>query len=204
MLRTIHLRATLLALLAAPAAVLAADWTAYAGVGRGGSTELGLAHAIGEGLAVRALIGREHPGEMHRDIDGVDYTLRPGSTNSLGVLLDWYPMRDSGFRATAGMRYLSHSTETLHAASSPDGPLSGRINFSHTQPYLGIGWESAALGQAGWRFVTDVGLDFQHGGRAALSTTSGQDAVAERRRVDSELGGKRFRMGASIGVGYAF
>jgi len=199
------LRRTLfMALLLSSSASFADDWIGFASVGPEEHGAVGIGKVVGEGLAVRAAIGTRRSASYHRTLGGVEYGFHPESTASVSALVDWYPIRYSGFRLTGGLSYLNRNEQTLSAVSSPDGPLTGKVSYSRFEPYMGVGWESAPIDQSGWRFTSDLGLRLGHGSRVTLTAANGKDATAQQHRVASDVGDNCVRLSASIGVAYRF
>ena len=200
------LRRTLLTvvLLVSSHASFAGDWSGFASVGPEEHGEVGVGKALGNGLAIRTVLGTRRPSSYHRTLNGVDYGFHPQSMTSLSAIMDWYPMRRSGFRLSGGLGYLDRNEQTLSAASTADGPLTGKVSYSRWEPYMGVGWESAPIDQGGWRFTSDLGLRLGHVQRVTLTAANGEDASAQRQRVESDLGRNNFRLAASIGVAYRF
>ncbi len=200
------LRRTLLVavLLVSSNASFADDWIGFASVGPEEHGAVGIGRALGNGLAIRTVLGTRRPSSYHRTLDGVDYDFHPQATTSLSAILDWYPMQGSGLRLSAGLGYLDRNEQTLGVASSVDGPFKGKVSYSHFEPYMGVGWESAPIDQCGWRFTSDLGLRLQHRSRVTLTNANGQDAGTQRQRVESDLARNSFRLAASIGVAYRF
>lgn len=192
----------------------------------GTDATLGFGKVINERFSVRVGLGAPRYGNYDRDIGGVHYDIKPDAATSLSALVDWFPIADSGFRVSGGVMYINRQTQALTAATGADGnyringntyssaevgQLTGRADFKKLVPYLGIGWDSAAASTPGWRFISDLGLQFGRGASASLSATGGQnnaalqqDVAAEQRRVSSDFSGTRFRVGLSVGTAYSF
>ena len=199
------LRRTLfVALLFSSSASFADDWIGFAAVGPDEHASVGLGKVVGKGLAVRAALGTRGSGSYHRTVDDVQYDVHRRSSTSLSALMDWYPVRNSGLRVSGGVSLLDRNEGTLRVADSPDGPLTGKVSYSRLERYLGVGWESAPIDQAGWRFTSDLGVHLGHRSRVALTTSSGRDATTQRERISSDMGKNYLRIGASIGAAYRF
>lgn len=221
----------------APAAVLclpllaatiafAADDSAYVSAGLNDTVHLGFGHDINDRSAWRVELGHAKVHAYDHQVDDLAYRVKPDADTSLSLLGDWFPVADSGFRLTAGLRYTSASSSTWTAAPGSDGSyhlnghsygaaevgaLSGRTTYDKLQPYLGIGWDSGRADRAGWHLIGDVGVDLQHGAHTRLDSTGGQnntalqqDVAVARQQLSKDAGGTKFRLGATIGLAYSF
>ncbi|MBK9395500.1 MAG: hypothetical protein IPN40_17195 [Uliginosibacterium sp.] len=85
--------------------------------------------------------------------------------------------------------------------------MTAQIKFNTVKPYLGIGWESKAVGEKGWRFVSDLGVIYCGKGKATLDATGAAGNAALQRDLASERKDLQ-KQGAAIvvglGVAYAF
>lgn len=204
----------------------AADDSAYVSAGLNDTVHLGFGHAINDHWAWRAELGHSKVHAYDHRVEELDYRVKPDVDTSLSLLGDWFPASDSGFRLTAGLRYASASSSLWTAAagsggsyhlngrsyaSAEVGALNGHIAYDKLQPYLGTGWDSGRADRAGWRFMGDVGVDLQHGAHTSLDSTGGQnntalqqDIAVVRQQLSKDAGGTKFRLGATIGLAYAF
>jgi hypothetical protein len=152
--------------------------------------------------------------------------MHPEGSTTVSLMADWFPMARYGFRLSAGARYSSSNAQTAAGLTGADGAytlaghsyaagevgaLTGRVQFNRLQPYLGIGWESAPATTSGWRFVSDVGLDFQTGAKVTLNSTAGQgssalqqDIATTRQQLADAYKGTQWRLGAKLGLAYSF
>lgn len=222
-LRTAHL-ALIPVILLCHGTSHAEDTFVYGKLGTGAT--VGIGRMINESFSVRGGVGAMRGPSYDRDIGGVRYDIKPESSSALSAIVDWYPISGSGFRVSGGVTYFNRNTHELTAPLGADGnyringntysaaeagQLTGKVGFKKFVPYLGIGWESAAANKPGWRFISDLGLQFDRGGSASLSSSGGagnaalqQDIVAEQRRVTSDFDGTRVHLGLSIGAAYSF
>lgn len=200
------------------------DMFVYGKVGT--ESSIGVGKVLNDSFSVRVGLGRGFPAGRDRDIGGNHYDIKPEIGTSLNAMVDWFPIAGSGFRVSGGLMYSNKQAQNLTATADASGNyhvngnsysandvgrLSGQPSFRKFSPYLGIGWESAAASQPGWRFISDLGLQLTSGGKASLSASNAggnaalrQDVVAEQRRVSSDFNDRKFQLGVSIGTAYTF
>lgn len=155
------------------------------------------------------------------DISGIDYEIRSKSKPGLSALADWYPLQDSGFHLSGGL-ILGRFEGKLHGRPNDNGnydingniysaaqvgELNGRVKYNSISPYLGVGWESKALGEKGWRFASELGVFYFGKAKASLSASKAAAGSALQRDVDAERGAlakNGLGVGLSLGATYAF
>jgi hypothetical protein len=99
-----------------------------------------------------------------------DATLKAKDFTNIHLLVDYYPLNNSGFRITPGVGYFSSSTvsTTLSPTGSyklndlvltPDviGAANGTIEWKGAAPYLGVGYEFNHNSDKSLLFGVDVG-----------------------------------------------
>ncbi|MBK9395508.1 MAG: hypothetical protein IPO35_10785 [Uliginosibacterium sp.] len=201
---------------------LGQDGSIYAGGSSFGAT-VGYGQRLSDSWAARVMInsGGRSGTEKDKNIGDNHYDVKakigPGAT----LLADFYPITGSGFRLSGGMNIsrikgeLSGRSDGAggyningHRYSSTEvGSLTAQIKFNTVKPYLGIGWESKALGEKGWRFVSDLGFIYCGKGKATLDATGAAGNAALQRDLASERKDLQ-KQGAAIVVGlgaaYAF
>lgn len=111
---------------------------------------------------------------------------------SISALADWYPF-DGRFRISGGLYNNNSKIEmtaipsagatytinnTTYAANTVVSSLQGRITFSPTSPYLGIGWGNPVAKGKGWGMVSDIGIIFQGSPKYTLTATCGSTLPA--------------------------
>jgi len=166
--------------------------------------------------------------ENYQDID-YDGKLK---LSSVPVFADLYPSANSGFHVTAGILFNSNTltahgkpsvsagtqTYTLNgtAYSAADvGSLDGRVSFSKTSPYLGIGFGKPSGGGSMLQFLFDVGIVFQGKPNLTLSRSGGttdptlssliNTAVsAQRDKTQSDVNKFQYYPVLSFGLAYHF
>lgn len=183
---------------------------------------LGAGYGINERFAVRLGANSGATDKGSRSIDDNRYDFSRKSGASVEALLDWYPLPASGFRLSGGLmltdadtrltaRPSDGGTYTLNgnSYSAEDlGELTATVRPARLSPYLGVGWESARLGQRGVQFFADAGVFHLRTRSATLQasspSTSSQlqaDLRAEEARIKAvnDIG-----FNASIGLRYTF
>ena len=161
---------------------------------------------------------------------GIDYNGKL-KLSSVPVLADVYPSKHGSFHLSAGLLFNSSSvkatgkpggsseTYTLNGTtySAADvGSLDGRVTFSKTSPYLGIGFGKPAGGSM-LQFLFDVGVVFQgkphlsldrSGGVAitdpALSDMINAALAAQRDKSQSDVNKLQYYPVVSVGLAYHF
>ena len=148
--------------------------------------------------------------------------------NSVAALADLYPFEKSGFHLTAGFLINSNKltahgkpningnqqTFTLNGTDYPVtdvGNLDGKVTFSKTSPYLGIGFGKPAGGGSMVQFLFDLGVVFQGKPKLSLSRSGGiastviDDAVsAQRDKTQSDVNKFQYYPVISFGIAYHF
>jgi len=153
-----------------------------------------------------------------------DLDLRAGA-----LLLDWHPFSGT-FRLTGGLvangnqlkvkgEPTAGSTYTVNGVtytSAQIGSLDGKVDFSSTAPYLGVGWGNA-LDKAGhFTFLADIGVMFQGSPKVKLNASCGSavsasqcaqiagNVAAEEKKLEDEVSDYKYWPVLSLGVGYRF
>lgn len=161
---------------------------------------------------------------------GVDYRGKL-KLSSVPVLADVYPSKNGSFHLSAGLLFNSSSvtatgkpenggqTYTLNGTtySAADvGSLNGRVTFSKTSPYLGIGFGKPSGGSM-LQFLFDVGVVFEGKPHLSLDRTGGItitdptlssmiDAAiaAQRDKSQSDVNKLQYYPVVSVGLAYHF
>ena len=148
---------------------------------------------------------------------------------SVSALADWYPF-EGKFRVSGGL-YNNNSKIEMTAipgagtnytinnqsypANSAVSSLQGRMTFSPTSPYLGIGWGNPVAKGKGWGMVSDIGVIFQGSPKYSLTATCGpalnatqctslqNDVAAEQAKQQTDLNNSfKYWPVLSIGLTY--
>ena len=148
---------------------------------------------------------------------------------TVSALADWYPF-EGKFRISGGIYNNKSKIEmtaipdssasyTLNGVSYPASSavsnLQGRLTFSPTSPYLGIGWGNPVAKGKGWGMVSDVGVIFQGSPKYTLTATCAAalspaqctqlqaDAAAEQAKQQADLNNSfKYWPVLSIGLTY--
>lgn len=153
--------------------------------------------------------------------------------SSVSALADVYPSKSGTFHFTAGLVFNSNTitahgkpngtngaqTYTLNGmtfSASDVGTLDGRASFSHTAPYLGIGFGKPA-GSSPVQFLLDLGVVFQgkphlslaRNGGIAVTNPTLSDQInaainAQRDRTQSDFNKFQYYPVVSVGLAYHF
>ncbi len=153
--------------------------------------------------------------------------------SSVSALADVYPSKSGTFHFTAGLVFNSNKitangkpnttngaqTYTLNGmtfSAADVGTLDGQASFSHTAPYLGIGFGKPA-GSSPVQFLFDIGVVFQgkphlslarNGGIAitnpTLSNQINAAINAQRDQTQSDLNKFQYYPVVSVGLAYHF
>lgn len=151
--------------------------------------------------------------------------------SSVPVLADLYPSKTGSFHLTAGVLFNSSSvtatgkpsgsaqTYTLNGTtfSAADvGTLDGRVTFSKTSPYLGIGFGKPSGGSA-LQFLFDIGVVFQGKPHLTLNRSGGivitdptlsniinTAIAAQRDKSQSDVNKLQYYPVVSVGFAYHF
>lgn len=157
----------------------------------------------------------------HGDLSGNHYDTKVKTGAGISSLLDYYPSLDSGWHLTGGV-IISRVKNNLtgrpdeqgnyninnHVYSAAQvGTLKGQMKYNPTLLYAGGGWESAAAGTKGWRFVSDAGVFVSGKAKTTLTATGAAtnpalqaDLNAERGQISKRHTGAMLQLGAA----YAF
>jgi hypothetical protein len=205
---------------------LAADTTfVFAKSGNESPVELGIGRTFGEDVALRASIGRANTRSDDHAVSGSDYQLAPPGGAMLNLQADWYPMVDLGLRLSGGLALRSNTRQTLKAkavdgnyvingqryARSTVAGYASQMDVSRLGGYLGLGWDTARPGERGLHYRFDLGVQISRNGTSTVEVASGTasaglaaDLDAQRRHIDADLGGMRWRSAAAVGLSYSF
>lgn len=151
--------------------------------------------------------------------------------SSVPVLADIYPAKNGTFHLTAGLLFNSSSvtatgkpsgstqTYTLNGTTfnaSDVGSLDGRVTFSKTSPYLGIGFGKPSGGSA-VQFLFDVGVVFQGKPHLSLNRSGGLTITdptlnnmintaiaAQQGKSQSDVNKLQYYPVVSVGLAYHF
>ena len=127
--------------------------------------------------------GYNYNGSTSQNLINYDYKL---SLGSFPVLLDWYPIENSGFRLSPGVIFNNNKVSATGTSSQAGsftiggqtysttqiGSLTGTVDFDKTVPYAGIGWGNAVGNNSGLSFALDLGVMFQGTPKVALAATN--------------------------------
>lgn len=161
---------------------------------------------------------------------GIDYSGKL-KLSSVPVLADVYPSKHGSFHFSAGLLFNSSTvtatgkpggsseTYTLNGTtySAADvGRLDGRVTFSKTSPYLGLGFGKPSGGSA-LQFLFDVGVVFQGKPHLSLDRAGGvtvtdpalSDMInaaiaAQRDKSQSDVNKLQYYPVVSVGLAYHF
>lgn len=153
----------------------------------------------------------------------VDYDYK-FKLQTAGLLANYHPF--SGiFRLTAGVfvnnnelsltgKPTAGSTYTINGASytaAEVGSLTGKLTFSKTAPYLGLGWGSRPNGSLG--LTADIGALYQNSPKLALNSSGGtlssnatflSQMEVERAKAESDLSSFKWYPVVSLGLYFRF
>ncbi len=126
--------------------------------------------------------------------------------SSFGLIADWYPLDNSGFRVSAGAYY---NDNTLEGSGTPTSGtdfiigdqaytldrLDAKVEFDNFAPYVGIGWTSNYSGEQGFIISADLGMLYQGSAKVSLDAYGTGTAIPgfneslqkEVSRVEDEL-----------------
>lgn len=192
----------------------------YGGIGAFG-LDLGYAQRIGEHWVARVQLnsGSGVSRTDHARLSGIDYDAKVRTGAGVAAFTDFYPVLDSGWRLTGGLVYARIQPElTGKAAASGSyqigahqytasevGTLKGRLRYNPVNLYLGGGWDSAPIGQRGWRFTSDLGLFTAGQPKVTLTATGGTGAPGLKADLDAERGQlSKWGVGAAVTLGAAY
>lgn len=209
-------------------AVASAQDTQFA-IGAGvGTTGIGVNVnlSLGETLGLRGGYNRFG---VETDFDDTDASYEAEfDKDSVNLLLDWYPGAGT-FRLSGGA--YSHADNAVDIVATPEmagsytfngntysaddiESISGRVDFSKTTPYLGIGWGNPGIKQ-GFSMMLDIGVQFQDAPEVALGVDGcglpaafcerlERDLQAEADEVEAEGEDFEFWPVVNLGVYYRF
>ncbi len=153
--------------------------------------------------------------------------------SSVSALADVYPSKSGTFHVTAGLVFNSNTitahgkpnvmggaqTYTLNGmtfSAADVGTLDDRASFSHTAPYLGIGFGKPA-GSSPVEFLFDIGVVFQGKPHLSLARSGGISITdptlsaqinaainAQRDQTQSDLNKFQYYPVVSVGLAYHF
>jgi hypothetical protein len=169
---------------------------------------------------------------IHRNVEQTDVTYDGKvKLSNPAVTLDWFPLEDSGFRASLGA---VGSGTRVDATGMPNSSaqyvingvtytaaqltsLNGRFRFGNTvSPYMGIGWGNPVKSSQKLTFLFDVGVVY--GGTPDVTLNANcastvptticsqlaQDIEAERQKLVDQLTTIKWYPVISLGMGYRF
>lgn len=144
-----------------------------------------------------------------------------------GILLDYFPFEQRGFRLTAGVYYNGNTvdgtaqpeagTYTINGftyEASDIASLDASLDFDRFAPYLGLGWGTQERTK-GFNFSLDVGILFSKPSLtysvtcgdttdAAMCEQIKADVALEKASVDDDLDDINFYPVVMLGVAYNF
>ena len=194
------------------------DDSVFASIGVSG-VDLGYAKRFNSSWGGRVLLNSGINAEAKNvKVNGNRYDAKADMGVGAGVIADFYPIHDSGFRLSGGLYFARQKAEldgrsdtsyTFNGHSYSEaqvGRLSGETKYRSVAPYVGVGWESKPS-SGGWRFVCDLGVKYLGATSSKLDASGAAsnaalraDIAAERKRLkDNGLG-----LVASIGASYSF
>lgn len=157
----------------------------------------------------------------HADLSGNRYDTHVKTGAGISSLFDYYPSLDSGWHVTGGV-ILSRIKNDLTGrpdaqgnynlnnhvySASQVGTLTGHMKYDPTLLYLGGGWESAASGTKGWRFVSDAGVFVTGKAKTTLTSTNAATNAALQADLNAEssqLDKRGVGVSIQLGAAYAF
>ena len=141
---------------------------------------------------------------------------------NIPITLDWYPITGNGFRISAGALFNNNrgeiSAQSGQSVSINDhdylvSSMSGKIDFNHIGPYLGIGYGNAADTSAHWHFSSDLGVAYLGSPNVTLDATAldpaqqgalNNDIAAQINKYQDDVRPFKFYPVLTLGVSYAF
>jgi len=166
--------------------------------------------------------------ETYQSVD-YDSKLKLGS---VPVLVDLYPSAHGGLHVTAGFLFNSNEltahgrpsvngdTQTFTLNGNPYnvsdvGSLNGRMTFSKTSPYLGIGFGRPAGSGSAVQFLFDLGVVFQGKPHLSLTRSGGttdptltaainSDLNVQQEKTQSDVNKFQYYPVVSFGLAYHF
>lgn len=164
--------------------------------------------------------GAKQPGGDD-ELSGNRYEQRLKVGAGISTLLDYYPSLDSGWRITGGLILSRIKTDltgrpdaqgnyNFHGHSynaTQVGALTGQLKYDPVLLYAGGGWESAAAGARGWRFVSDAGVFVTGRAKTTLnaSNAAGNAALqADLNAARGDLSKRGLGLVLQMGAAYAF
>jgi hypothetical protein len=141
-----------------------------------------------------------------------------------GFIGDYFPIEGSIFRVSLGLMYNNNhldmtakpsgGTYNLNGVDYPAatvGTLTGKLTYTKTAPYIGVGWGNPFVKERGWAFSLDVGAIYQGNPRFRLTTNSSlcdatcqSNLAAEQAQDESDLRHYRWYPAVSAGAAYRF
>jgi hypothetical protein len=183
---------------------------------KGGTLGVGIdfAHAINDKFAVRINANGLRYKGYKKNIEGIDTTSNL-TLLTVGGLLDYHPMDNSGFRVSAGAYYNGNKVTTSADVSkavtingtvyAKSTTLEGTLSFNKLAPYAGIGYSN--MNESGWGLTWDLGVMY-HGAPKYSATSSNAAAAADvakyAKDVEAKLAKYKFYPVAMIGFRYNF
>ena len=190
----------------------------YLGAGSFG-IGIGYQQRLSEAWAGRILLNTGLQGKQKdKNISDVHYDIKVKLGTGLTLLADYYPISGSGFRISGGLNVSSTKADLKgrndgsgyninghHYSNAQVGDLNSSLKFSSVKPYLGVGWESKALGEKGWRFVSDLGVMYSGKSKGSLNASGAANNAALRQDLDAESKDLNKRsLGVVVGLGAAY
>jgi hypothetical protein len=193
---------------------------------QGVGAELG--YKLSEQLSIRANL---NGATINRDVVSGDVSYQTKlKLQTAGILADYYPIKDSGFRLTAGL-YQNGNQFTLSNAAltkavkignttyEPNqiGTINGDLDYKAFSPYIGMGWGTRLKTPNGLVLSADLGVLHQTPTTLKLTVACASaitntpvcdqlktDADIERQKVQNDLNKFKLYPVLSLGVGYQF
>lgn len=184
---------------------------------------LGWGHRLSEHWAARIYINSGTLGDVktHADLNDIRYETTWKASAGLSALTDYFLWQDSGWRLSAGLITASMHTDLKGQADAQGqyrfnhhaytagqvGTVTGHLKNGPLSLYVGGGWESAPLGDTGWRFVSDAGVFYAGRTSVTLDVSGAANNAALQADVDAErrrLRKQSFGAALTLGAAYAF
>ena len=156
-----------------------------------------------------------------KTIDNIAYDLTL-KYQGIGVLLDLHPFKN-GFRISGGAIFNNNHIDLDATPTESEkigdhtytpeqiGTISGKLKFSSTAPYFGIGYGDAVGPDKSFSFVFDLGvmyqsydIDLSANGQAAQHPQFQQDLAEEEQKIQDDLDGFKIYPVLAFGVAYHF
>ena len=160
-----------------------------------------LSHKLNDTFSMRINVNGLRYNGYKRTIQGVD-TTTDLKLFTAGVLLDYYPFDDSGFRLSGGVYYNGNKVTTHTGKITGDVTLNGNtynnstidsidgtLSFNTINPYIGVGYSNEITD--GLSLVYDAGFMY-HGKPQFASTVHYASGVSTATKANVESDKKKY------------